>query len=40
MKVAILGFGVVGSGAYEVLENAGYTYIPTSIDAGICEYFG
>lgn len=25
MKIAILGFGVVGSGAYEVLENAGYT---------------
>ena len=24
MKIAILGFGVVGSGAYEVLENAGY----------------
>ncbi len=25
MKMAILGFGVVGSGAYEVLTNAGYT---------------
>lgn len=25
MKAAILGFGVVGSGAYEVLENHGYT---------------
>ena len=25
MKIAILGFGVVGSGAYEVLKNAGYT---------------
>ncbi len=24
MKMAILGFGVVGSGAYEVLKNAGY----------------
>ena len=24
MKIAILGFGVVGSGAYEVLEKAGY----------------
>lgn len=24
MKIAILGFGVVGSGTYEVLENAGY----------------
>ncbi len=24
MKIAILGFGVVGSGAFEVLENAGY----------------
>ncbi len=24
MKIAILGFGVVGSGAYEILENAGY----------------
>jgi homoserine dehydrogenase len=25
MKMAILGYGVVGSGAYEVLTNAGYT---------------
>jgi len=24
MKVAILGFGIVGSGAYEILENSGY----------------
>ena len=24
MKTAILGFGVVGSGAFEVLEKAGY----------------
>ncbi len=24
MKIAILGFGVVGTGAYEILENAGY----------------
>ena len=25
MSIAILGYGVVGSGAYEVLKNAGYT---------------
>ena len=24
MRTAILGFGIVGSGAYEVLEKAGY----------------
>ena len=24
MKIAILGYGVVGSGAYEVLKNSGY----------------
>ena len=32
MKTAILGFGVVGSGTYEILEKNGYTNIKIKKD--------
>ena len=38
MKIAILGFGVVGSGAYEVLEKAGFK-VKKVLDVVDMEHF-
>ena len=34
MKIAILGYGVVGSGAYEILTKSGFEYIDDVCNGG------